>query len=71
MSQWVIKGIRTGIKTTAYPSGTEGAAGVTPGLPRGGDLGAGAAALARTEKSRWTAVVAFTATVACAASMSR
>ena len=31
MSQWVINGIRRGIKTTAYPSRTEGAAGVTPG----------------------------------------
>ena len=31
MSQWVIKGIRTGIKTTAYPRGAENAAGVTPG----------------------------------------
>jgi Ni,Fe-hydrogenase III small subunit len=45
MSQWIIKGIRTGIKTTAYPRAAEDAAGVTPGLPRGGDLGAGAAAL--------------------------
>jgi Ni,Fe-hydrogenase III small subunit len=45
MSQWVIKGIRTGIKTTAYPLRTEGAAGVTPGLPGGGEFGAQAAAL--------------------------
>jgi Ni,Fe-hydrogenase III small subunit len=45
MSQWVIKGIRTGIKTTAYPRGPENAAGVTPGMPRGGSFGAGAAAL--------------------------
>lgn len=45
MSQWVIKGIRTGIKTTAYPDGAERAAGVTPGLPRGGNFAAGAAAL--------------------------
>lgn len=35
MSQWVIKGIRTGIKTTAYPLRAELAAGVTPGLPDG------------------------------------
>jgi Ni,Fe-hydrogenase III small subunit/ferredoxin-like protein FixX len=33
MSQWVIKGIRTGIKTTVYPRDMERAAGVTPGLP--------------------------------------
>jgi Ni,Fe-hydrogenase III small subunit len=45
MSQWVINGIRTGIKTTAYPRRAEHAAGVTPGLPRGGGFGAGAAAL--------------------------
>jgi len=45
MSQWVIKGIRTGIKTTAYPRGAENAAGITPGLPRGGSFGTGAAAL--------------------------
>ncbi len=38
MSQWVVKGIRTGIKTTAYPRGEEHAAGVTPGLPSGGPL---------------------------------
>jgi Ni,Fe-hydrogenase III small subunit len=37
MSQWVIKGLRTGIKTTAYPAKPETAAGVTPGLPVGGD----------------------------------
>ncbi len=35
MSQWVIKGIRTGIKTTKSPRGAETAAGVTPGFPRG------------------------------------
>ncbi|HVU26454.1 MAG TPA: hypothetical protein VHG71_01800 [Verrucomicrobiae bacterium] len=34
MSQWVINGLRTGIKTTAYPRHQERAAGVTPGLPR-------------------------------------
>jgi Ni,Fe-hydrogenase III small subunit len=38
MSQWVINGIRTGIKTTAYPGAAERAAGVTPGLPAGGEL---------------------------------
>ncbi len=37
MSQWVINGIRTGIKTTAYPAKPEAAAGVSPGLPVGGD----------------------------------
>ena len=33
MSQWVINGLRTGIKTTVYPRDQECAAGVTPGLP--------------------------------------
>jgi Ni,Fe-hydrogenase III small subunit len=35
MSQWVINGLRTGIKTTAYPAKAETAAGVSPGLPVG------------------------------------
>lgn len=38
MSQWVINGLRTGIKTTAYPHGEEHAAGITPGRPCGCDL---------------------------------
>ncbi|SRR5579875_129276 len=33
MSQWVIQGLRTGIKTTAYPREQESAAGVSPGRP--------------------------------------
>jgi Ni,Fe-hydrogenase III small subunit len=37
MSQWVINGIRAGIKTTAYPAKPETAEGVSPGLPVGGD----------------------------------
>jgi Ni,Fe-hydrogenase III small subunit len=45
MSQWVLKGIRTGIRTTIYPREAERAAGVTPGLPRGGDFGTDAPAL--------------------------
>jgi len=44
MSQWVIKGIRTGIKTTAYPHGEERGAGVTPGLPGGGEFESASAA---------------------------
>jgi Ni,Fe-hydrogenase III small subunit len=45
MSQWVIKGLRTGIKSTVYPHGTEHAPGVTPGRPvGGGGFGADAAA---------------------------
>lgn len=36
MSKWVIKGLRTGIKTTAYPKSADGSAGSTPGRPSGG-----------------------------------
>ncbi len=46
MSRWVARGLRTGIKSTTYPRGAERAAGVTPGLPVGGEFGAEAAALA-------------------------
>lgn len=38
MNQWVVNGLRTGIKTTAYPARLETAAGATPGLPFVGDL---------------------------------
>ncbi len=43
MSPWVIKGIRTGIKTSAYPRNAETAAGVTPGLPVSSQMDTGAA----------------------------
>jgi len=33
MSKWVVRGLRTGIKTTRYPRRMEEAAGVSPGLP--------------------------------------
>jgi Ni,Fe-hydrogenase III small subunit len=33
MSQWVINGLRAGIKSTRYPAKPETAAGVSPGLP--------------------------------------
>jgi Ni,Fe-hydrogenase III small subunit len=36
MSQWVIKGLGTAVKTTRYPYKKETAAGVSPGLPAGG-----------------------------------
>jgi Ni,Fe-hydrogenase III small subunit len=44
VSQWVINGIRRGIKTTTYPGRMERAAGVTPGLPQGGQTDPGNAA---------------------------
>lgn len=46
MSRWVLRGLRTGVKTTAYPRRPERAAGVTPGRPTCGEAGADAAALA-------------------------
>ncbi|HTS20834.1 MAG TPA: NADH:ubiquinone oxidoreductase [Casimicrobiaceae bacterium] len=45
MSRWVARGLRLGIRTTAYPRAAERAAGVTPGLPRSSEFGAGADAL--------------------------
>jgi Ni,Fe-hydrogenase III small subunit len=36
MIQWVRQGIRSGIKTTVYPTKPETGAGTTPGLPLGG-----------------------------------
>ena len=39
MANWVLKGLRTGIKTTAYPREPDNAAGVSPGRPRGAFLG--------------------------------
>jgi len=39
MSQWVFKGLATGIRTTAYPGGEERGKGVTPGRPLGGVFG--------------------------------
>jgi formate hydrogenlyase subunit 7 len=44
MSRWVVRGLRTGIKSTAYPFGPEHARGVTPGRPTGTEAGASAAA---------------------------
>jgi len=38
MANWVLKGLRTGIKTTVYPSGVDNALGVSPGRPRGAYL---------------------------------
>ena len=36
MTKWVLKGLRTGIVTTAYPDRDEAAPGVSPGLPGSG-----------------------------------
>ncbi len=33
MSQWILRGLKTGIKSTAYPAGAEDCAGVSPGFP--------------------------------------
>lgn len=39
MANWVLKGLRTGIRTSAYPRHEEHAPGVTPGRPRGTAFG--------------------------------
>jgi len=39
MSQWVLSGLKAGIKTSRYPRHREDAPGVTPGLPRARALG--------------------------------
>ncbi len=44
MANWVLKGLRTGVKSTAYPARSEGAPGVSPGRPRGTLLKSPAAA---------------------------
>jgi len=44
MSQWVFKGLRTGIRTTGYPRLQDETPGVSPGLPAGRPLAAGDAA---------------------------
>ena len=33
MSQWVLRGLKTGIKSTPYPARAEAAAGISPGYP--------------------------------------
>jgi Ni,Fe-hydrogenase III small subunit len=38
MSQWIINGLRAGIKTTGYPHKSEEALGTTPGRPCGTEL---------------------------------
>lgn len=38
MANWVLKGLRTGIKTSAYPRQPDDAAGVSPGRPSGTSL---------------------------------
>ncbi len=39
MANWVLKGMRTGIRTTSYPDRPESAIGVSPGRPLGASLG--------------------------------
>jgi Ni,Fe-hydrogenase III small subunit len=50
MANWVLKGLRTGVKSSAYPHGLEDAPGVSPGRPTG---------------TRPTSVAAADALVAC------
>ena len=38
MSQWIIKGLQTGVKTTRYPVEADEAAGTSPGFPAAGQF---------------------------------
>ena len=38
MANWVLKGLRTGVKSSAYPGGRDDALGVSPGRPIGTNL---------------------------------
>ncbi len=38
MANWVLKGLRTGIRTTSYPAGPDDAPGISPGRPIGTSL---------------------------------
>src|SRR5262245_57716889 len=40
MANWVLKGLRTGIKTSRYPGQGDDTPGVRPGRPRGSSLSA-------------------------------
>jgi Ni,Fe-hydrogenase III small subunit len=44
MCNWVWRGLRSGVRTTGYPSAPETAAGVSPGFPVGATMEAGHAA---------------------------
>ena len=33
MTKWVLKGLRTGVRSTQYPAALESAAGISPGRP--------------------------------------
>lgn len=44
MANWVLKGLRTGIKSTAYPDASQNAPGISPGRPIGTRLPSSAAA---------------------------
>lgn len=47
MSKWVLKGLRTGIKTTVFPEGEDTAPGVSPGLPGGRSRDSASSLIAR------------------------
>jgi Ni,Fe-hydrogenase III small subunit/ferredoxin-like protein FixX len=54
MANWVLKGLRTGVKTGAYPNRVEDAPGISPGRPIGANLksvAAGDALVARCPTS--------------------
>ncbi len=49
MANWVLKGLRTGIRTTDYPDRPEKTVGVSPGLPYGAALRSGEKAASLVE----------------------
>jgi Ni,Fe-hydrogenase III small subunit len=39
MANWVLQGLKTGIKTTSYPKSPDPSSGISPGRPRGAEFG--------------------------------
>ncbi len=57
MANWVLEGLRTGIKTTAYPRRPERAAGVSPGRPAGAAFGTAQEVASLVERCPTRAIV--------------
>ncbi|MFZ0730655.1 MAG: hypothetical protein WBC64_00955 [Methylovirgula sp.] len=58
MANWVLKGLRTGIKTSGYRSAAEAARGLSPGQPRGAALRSQEDAAALVERCPTGAIAA-------------
>ena len=57
MADWVVKGLRTGIRTTAYPERPEKASGISPGRPLGTAFGSAKAAKKLSELCPSSAII--------------